>query len=106
MVNRGFEIADDIAPYIDILLAESVLVDASSKELRYFPEEVYQGYVDKLQQLAYKNAHLSIFTLDYLSRRDMNAQQDVECVQRNNGFSAYVATMDLQQYVPSAAKHC
>jgi uncharacterized protein (TIGR01370 family) len=106
MVNRGFEIADEIAPSIDVLLAESILVDANQQGVQYFPDEVYDSYVDRLQQLKQKNVHLTIFTLDYLNASDMNARQNIECVQRRRGFSPYISTVDLQQYHPSVQAHC
>lgn len=102
MVNRGFEILPEIVADIDIALAESILIDAHQPQLHYFDDHVYQSYVDRLQQLRYKNTHLSIFTLDYLSIQDMKAREKIESVQRSNGFSPYVATLDLQTLQPFA----
>lgn len=106
MANRGFDIIPEVANVVDILLAESILVDGRQAEVKYFDQSVYQSYVDTLQQLQRKNTHLSIFTLDYLNTEDMNARQNIECVQRGHGFSPYVTTLDLQQYIPSALTHC
>lgn len=106
MVNRGFDIAPDIADKIDILLAESIMVDARQQPFQLFEKSVYLSHVERLQQLQRKNAHLSIFTLDYFDTGDMNARQDIECTQRSHGFSPYVATLDLQQFRPAALKQC
>lgn len=97
MVNRGFDILPDIARDIDIVLAESILVDAEAKENTYFSDEIYQHYVDILQELKQKHSHLAIFALDYPRTIDKTAWLHICRRHQAHGFTPYISTMDLQQ---------
>ena len=100
MVNRGFEVLADIAGDIDIVLAESILVDASKPGHPFFPAHIYHHYSDKLQRLRKKHSQISIFTLDYPETIDKTTQLRICRAQRIKGFIPYVSTKDLQHVTP------
>ena len=100
MVNRGFEILPDIAGDIDIVLAESILVDAGKSGSPFFPAHIYKNYTHRLQMLRQKYSHLSIFTLDYPETIDKTTQLRICRAQRTKGFIPYVSTKDLQHVTP------
>ena len=100
MVNRGFGILPDIAADIDIILAESILVDAMTPGRPFFPVNMYRQYVNKLQSLRQKYSHLSIFTLDYPETIDKTAWLQICKEHKKQGFVPYISTIDLHQIKP------
>lgn len=95
MVNRGFDILPQTAPYIDILLAESILVDARTKPYRLFPPSQHMATVEQIQYVKKNYSSLAVFSLDYLESPDKTLEQTIVCTQRTHGFVAYVARQDL-----------
>lgn len=102
MVNRGFDVLPDLVGDIDIVLAESVLVDASKPDRPYFSEAENGQYIALLQDLNKNNPHLSIFALDYPNLSDKTMCNSVYQAQKNHGFVPYISTADLQKIRPYA----
>ena len=102
MVNRGYELLEDIAEDIDMVLGECVFADYDFKTKTYqrVSEEEYRQQVAILTSLKDKFPHLEIFTLDYWNPDDMAGIAEIYRQQRNNGFRPYVATVELDRIVP------
>ena len=67
MINRGFAILPEVAPYIDYVLAESLMTDINFKDKTYYmrTHEVYEQTVKPLRALKAINPKLQLFSLDY-----------------------------------------
>ncbi len=98
MINRGYDILPDIAKQIDMLLAESILVDSHSDKdnPKFFADNIYQEYVNKGKQAQDIAPHLKIYSLDYWPQHDTANIRKIYSIQRQNGFIPYVSTVDLQ----------
>ena len=97
MVNRAFEILPEIAPQIDMLLAESTLshYDFESNEASEQPDAVYMQYVEKIHHARRLIPNLSVYTLDYWDMNDSTGVSHIYETQRKHGFVPYVTTPNL-----------
>ncbi|SDF05443.1 extracellular protein [Thalassobaculum litoreum DSM 18839] len=102
ILNRGYELLDQVAFDIDHVLGESVYADYdfSTKTYQKVPDPLYREQVEILQQAQRKNPDLSVLSLDYWDPADTRTIAEIYRVQRENGFSPYVATIDLDRIVP------
>ncbi len=102
MVNRGFAVMPAIAGDVDYLLAESVLAnyDFKKKKASFFPDTVYQEYVDKMQALKREAPQLRLVTLDYWDMKDVGGVKKIYARQKANGFMPYVTTIGLDRVDP------
>jgi uncharacterized protein (TIGR01370 family) len=102
MVNRGYEVLQDIAPYIDLHLGESVYADYNFAKKSYgrVKDSDYRRQVEWLQAAKQKNPNLQVMTLDYASPEDQRSLREIYRTQRKNGFVPYVATVKLDRIVP------
>lgn len=100
MLNRGFPILDEVAGELDYILAESVRVDhrLDDGSSRYFPDEVYAEYVEKLREAQRINPGLQAMTLDYWDMSDKMQVRRIYAEQRAHGFVPYVTTADLARH--------
>ncbi len=96
MVNRAFEVLPQVASDIDIVLAESILVDRARDADALVDNSIYLPLVKQLHALKQHNVNLRIFTLDYPDLNDKTLIKHVLCTQRANGFSPSVADPRLQ----------
>lgn len=105
IMNRGYELLDFVAGDIDYVLGESVYADYDFETKNYgmVPEDLYRWQVETLQKAQRANPDLSVLTLDYWDPADRATIADIYREQRDNGFSPYVATIDLQSIVPPPA---
>ncbi|MEO5365279.1 MAG: endo alpha-1,4 polygalactosaminidase [Magnetococcus sp. WYHC-3] len=105
MINRGYEVLPRLAEHIDYVLGESVRADYDfeNKTYRRVGEEDYRWQVDQLLALQRQRPALGIFTLDYWDPEDAPGVARLYREQRANGFSPYVATIDLDRIVPEPA---
>lgn len=101
MLNRGYDILDEVAPYIDIVLGESVYTDYNFEKKEYFvnDETTYMAQVQKLKKAQKINPNLLVFTLDYWKEDDWKSLVKIYEKQRENGFHPYVSTIDLNKVV-------
>lgn len=102
MLNRAFNILPEVAPYINIELAESIYsnYDFSQKKYHLTPTEEYKQQRAALKKIQKKNPQLQIFTLDYWSPDDPDMIREIYKMHREEGFSPYVSTVDLMQIMP------
>lgn len=99
MLNRGFPILQEVAPYVDYLLAESIRVeyDFDKHTAKYFPQSYYESVVAEIQAARAKNPKMQVVTLDYwdMSGQAAAARRNIYSEQRSHGFIPYVTTVDL-----------
>ncbi|MFW0778225.1 MAG: endo alpha-1,4 polygalactosaminidase [Rickettsiales bacterium] len=98
MINRGLEIADQTAPYIDYLMAESTLTDwvPDPTKPKLVDEATYQRYLEMIRQARAASPTLKIYSMDYWDMNDAQGVKSIYARQRAQGFVPYVSTMDLQ----------
>lgn len=107
MVNRGLPVLKEMAPSIDMLLAESILVkhDADNPDkVTYFDKRIYQGILDLINESKEIAPQLKVYSLDYVHNDDVNIVNEIYTMQRNNGLIPYVSTLDLQTLKAEPAK--
>ncbi len=101
MVNRGYELFPGIAPFVDILLGESVYTtyDVARSGYLRVPAAQYEQQVRLLKQARQANPKLRICSLDYWDPHARNEIRRIYRVERANGFAPYVATRELDRVV-------
>jgi polysaccharide biosynthesis protein PelA len=101
MVNRGYELFPAIAPFVDILLGESVYTtyDAEHKGYIRVSAAQYEQQVHLLKQARTANPKLKICSLDYWDPAGRKEVRRIYQVERTNGFAPYVATRELDRVV-------
>lgn len=101
MMNRGYDLFPAIAPFIDILLGESVYTtyDANDRGYVHVPAAQYDEQVRLLKQARSANPKLRICSLDYWDPTARKQIRRIYQVERANGFAPYVATRELDRVV-------
>lgn len=102
MMNRGFTILPAVIPYLNYVLAESILTKSNNSSGHYslFPPHTYAQVVAKLQTELARAEHLQLFTLDYWDVADVTGVERIYAAQRASGFHPYVTTKNLRQHTP------
>lgn len=102
MINRGVQIVEWTAPYVDYVLAESIRVeyDFQTHEPGLFSEMIYMEYVDALKHAQEINPDLQIVSLDYWMMDEIEPVKSIYAEQREQGFIPYVTTIDLKKHHP------
>ena len=95
IVNRGFEIIDEIYPFIDGVLFESLFYGLSSKDLSYKKvskedREWLLSWVKKIKKYG-----LFVISLDYLPENKMNTAKEIAKKIESFGIIPYVAQKKL-----------
>lgn len=101
MVNRGYGLFPGIAPFVDILLGESVYstYDVVHNSYVHVPAAQYEQQVDLLKRARQANPKLRICSLDYWNPDARGEIRRIYRLERANGFAPYVATRDLDRVV-------
>lgn len=102
MINRGYDIIEDVAPFVDVVLGESLLTDYDFKTKTYKRATAAstQTQIQKLKNAKVLNPRLKIFTLDYCDPQNHTEVMEIYAQQRANGFTPYVSTIALNQIIP------
>jgi uncharacterized protein (TIGR01370 family) len=102
VLNRGYDLLPSVEREIDMVLGESVYTDYDFAQKRYgkVDEATYRQQVEILQAAARRQTKLRVLTLDYWDPNDPNGIAEIYRVQTANGFSPYVATVELDRLVP------
>lgn len=102
MLNRGYEILEQVGGAIDMALGESVYADYDAETRRYRLVEpaTYQLQVSWLKAAKARNPKLAVYSLDYWDPADTGGIARIYAEQRHNGFIPYVATVELDRIVP------
>lgn len=106
MLNRGYELLPLVGGAIDYALGESVYADwdFDRKEYRLVEHATYQEQVRLLQAARRQFPGLQVMTLDYWDPADRAGLRRIYRAQRANGFSPYVATVELDRLVPEPGR--
>ncbi len=101
MMNRGYELLPEVEGHIDILLAESFFTDYDfdTKVYSKVPSDLYQEQLLIIKAAKTRQPNLRVFTLDYWNPEDAKGIAQIYSEQRGNGFSPYVATIELDRIV-------
>ncbi len=101
MMNRAYELLPQVEALIDYELGESVFTDYDFRNKRYgyVPRAQYQEQVQLLTAARRRRPDLQVVTLDYWNPADQDGIARIYDEQRKNGFSPYVATIALDQFV-------
>lgn len=99
MLNRGFEILPQVAPHINAVMAESILVDnVTDKENPvFFQDETHQKMVRELKEAQQLNPRLKVYALEYWPLEDAAGVKELYARHRKLGFLPYVSRPDLQE---------
>ena len=102
IMNRGYGLLDAVGADIDYVLGESVYADYDfeTKTYRKVPDALYQEQVGILTRALEENPKLAVLTLDYWDPKDSAMIAEIYRIQKENGFSPYVATVELDRIVP------
>lgn len=102
VLNRGYDLLPAVERDIDMVLGESVYADYDFTEKRYgkVDEATYRQQVEILQAAARRQPRLKVLTLDYWDPNDAKGIAEIYRIQTANGFSPYVATVELDRLVP------
>ena len=102
MLNRGYDAFPEIAPYIDMSLAESTLVKhlPNEKSFAFFDDDTLQYYQSKIMEGIEANNNLKVYSLDYWDLKDEKTVKDIYARQRALGYVPYVSSIDLQSVFP------
>lgn len=102
VLNRGYDLLQAVERDIDMVLGESVYADYDFEKKQYgkVDDPTYRQQVDILQGAARRQPNLKVLTLDYWNPADAAGIADIYKIQLANGFSPYVATVELDRLVP------
>lgn len=98
MLNRGFEIIESVAPYVDAVLFESYYFGLGSGTTSYVSvsqadREWLNIHLDKIKSLG-----IDIIALDYLDENNMDRADKAIKVIRKNGMIPYISNRNLDIY--------
>jgi len=102
VINRGFEIIDDVHESIDAVLFESYFYGLGGKNLEYKKinakdREWLDTYIQKIQ--SYK---LDVIALDYMKQEDIaDSEKSIEAI-KAKGMIPYISTRELDIYGKSS----
>lgn len=101
MVNRGYGLLEQMAPYIDMVLAESLFTsyDLAKQSYQRLPEASYAAHLTELEKARKINTRLKIYTLEYWDSQDHAGIKDLYHQQRQIGFIPHVAGNSLDAIV-------
>lgn len=96
MANRGFEVLDDIAPYIEAVVAESLYAAWNNTEQRYHavPENDREWLLGKLDH-ARDNLQLDVIAIDYVPADQRDKARQVAARIAGHGFIPWVGNPAL-----------
>ena len=101
MVNRGYGVLPRIVDDIDMVMGESVrsTYDPVYNDYRLVPDDAYRWQCDRLREVRLLRREVGIFTLDYWFPDDAVGISRLYTEEQANGFTPYVATIDLGRVV-------
>jgi uncharacterized protein (TIGR01370 family) len=101
MVNRGYEILPDIAPQINMVLAECLFSKYNFKAGRYGlrPGDEVNKEVKSLMRLRDANPELKLYSLDYTGSKNDRSKQMLYKKSRDAGFIPHVSTIHLNDII-------
>jgi polysaccharide biosynthesis protein PelA len=95
MLNRGLEVAPELATTIDMLLLESTLTTVKDNKPIWLPSEEAKAYQEQVALIRKANPDLKIYSLDYWDVNDRAGVNRIYAEQRKQGYIPYVTLQDL-----------
>ncbi len=101
MMNRAYDILDDVGNDIDMELGEEVYTryNFATQLYELVPQQDYDFQVNILQSAQAAFPALKVYTLDYWLPIEQSMIADIYELERNNGFIPYVSTVALDSIV-------
>lgn len=101
MVNRGYELLEEIGDMITAVLGEEVYTrfNFETKSYENVPEDEQQYQCKILKDAKEEFPQLKVYTLDYWNATDDDGVSEIYQKQRDNGFIPYVSTFTLNEIV-------
>jgi len=95
--NRGYEILDKTAKYIDYVMLESfyTYVDFEKDKYPLTSESERKLALESVAKAKAINPNLIVLTLDYVKPKDTQQAREAVAYSRKHGFIPYVSTHDL-----------
>lgn len=102
MMNRGYPILGEVAPFIDAVLAESLVTtyDFATRRYAFVSDDTMAGHAALLNPARASCPPLPIFSLDYWDPDDLQAIKAIYARERAMGHTPYVATILLDRVLP------
>ena len=102
VLNRGYDLLAAVERDIDMVLGESVYADYDFARKRYalVDRDTYRQQAEILQAAARRQPRLRVLTLDYWDPNDAKGIGEIYRIETENGFSPYVATVELDRVIP------
>lgn len=97
VLNRGFELVDDLGDLVSVVLAEDVMsrFNFRSNEYELVPEAQQKQTVTLLKGMQKTFPHLEIWSLNYWRESDLSFMREIAKAQKAQGFTPYVASYSL-----------
>lgn len=97
MLNRGFDIVDEVAADIHILVGESTLTYFDEARQDYFWRDpvASQEEIQFLKTAHQRHSHLRILTVDYWRPDELKVARKIFRLQRGHGFEPFVGDVFL-----------
>ncbi|NLH39039.1 MAG: hypothetical protein GX445_03135 [Elusimicrobia bacterium] len=105
MINRGFEIINDLKGYVDYIAAESLYktFDIKTKEYRKMKEEDTLWLKDKLDEI--KNEGFKVVVIDYIPLSNKDEALSTARKIKDNGFIPYISDFNLLKWGVNEYEH-
>ena len=102
MMNRGLDVASEVANDIDFIIGEDVFSQYDQKRKIYFRTTRKQTDKDLALMRAAKkiNPNLVLLSLDYADPTNRSERATIYRLAKDAGLDPYVGTIDLDQIIP------
>jgi polysaccharide biosynthesis protein PelA len=102
MLNRGYEILEEVGGDIDFELAETLYTnyDFKTKEYRLRSKQELEWQLAKLNKARFIFPRLTLFSLDYWDPKDLGMIRKIYSMARAQGMRPYVSTPNLDTIYP------
>lgn len=101
MLNRGFKVLPEVAPYIDFVLAENLNTDWTiGQKPRLTAKRDASRWLRSIMIALAKDPRLKVYTLDYWPASDVNVVKNIYREMRSLGFIPYVGAIELDTIQP------
>jgi uncharacterized protein (TIGR01370 family) len=101
MMNRAYEIIEQVGKAIDYELAESLYTDYDFENKTYSvrSQDAYDWQMNYLNKGRKNHPHLVIFSLDYWDPDDTEMYLKIYAIERKNCLRPYVSTISLDKII-------
>jgi len=101
MLNRGFDLWQETADAVDMVLVESFQADYDfeAKEYRLVPDDEQQWVLARVKELRALRPDIPVFSLDYWPPGDTGTVRELYRRARGLSMIPYVATVELDRLV-------